>query len=99
MDSLSMTDEELSKELAEAVANQDKIMTHVETKATPSEVALKLKCAECGETAEFPACDDQQMELSDDGTKLTCTADGCDNTIDTPKHHDKPMVPYVVKAS
>ena len=94
-----MAEDELSKELKDAVANQDK-MTHVETKSTGSEVALKLKCQECNETANFPMCEDdaQQMELSDDGSKLTCTVDGCEKEVATPAHHDKPMKPFIVKA-
>lgn len=94
-----MTDDELSKELADAVANQDKL-EHVETKATPSEVALKLKCQTCDEMQDFPACDncEVQMELSDDGQKLTCATEGCGGTKDVPAHHDKLMVPFVVKA-
>ena len=92
-----MADEELSKELKDAVANQDK-MTHVDTKATPSEVALKLKCQDCDEMQDFPMCEDDgiQMELSDDGAKLTCS--NCPKEMETPKHHDKYMKPYIVKA-
>jgi len=92
-----MTDEELNKELAEAVANQNK-MDHVKTKATQSEVVLKLKCQECQEMKEFPVCDDEQMELSQDGTKLTCSIEGCGKSIDVPQHHNKKMVPFVTKA-
>ena len=92
-----MTDEELNKELKEAVENQDKL-AHVETRTTQSEVDLKLKCQECSEIQDFLVCDDQQMELSEDGTTLTCIVEGCGKTLPVPQHHGKNMVPFVVKA-
>lgn len=92
-----MADDQLKKELEDAVANQSK-MDHVDTKKTASEVALKLKCQECDEQQEFPVHDDEQMELSDDGNTLNCEVDGCDKTMPTPKHHDKAMKPFIVKA-
>lgn len=85
---------ELSKELMEAVKDQSK-MPHVETRATKSEVALKLKCQKCNTMQDFPVHHDMMMELSDDGKTMTCNNDECSHTEAVAQHCGIDMKPFI----
>lgn len=87
--------EELSKELMEAVKDTSK-MAHVETRATKSEVALKLKCQSCDYMEDFPVHHDMMMELGDDQKTMKCNNDECSHTQPVAKHHDQDMKPFIV---
>jgi hypothetical protein len=90
-----MTDDksELSKELMEAV--KDPKMAHVETKATKSEIILKLKCQKCAHKEDFPVHHDIMMELLDDGKTMKCTHEECTHTQAVAEHCGAVMVPFI----
>ena len=84
----------VSKELLEKVKKPD--LKKTTTKATPSEVALKLKCQDCTHTEGFPThCEGLQREYEDPGV-LVCSI--CKNKVPAPKHHNKVMKPFIVSA-
>ena len=91
---MSNDKDELSKELMEAVKDTSK-MSHVETKTTKSEVALKLKCPKCGALQDFAVHHDMMMELMDDKKTLKCAHEECDHTEAVPTHCDEVMQPFI----
>jgi len=87
---------ELAKELAEKAKNPN--FKHVETVASKSEVALRLKCASCDHIEDFPVHCDQQMDFVAENNTLVCTKEGCEDVRPVPKHHDAFMKPFITGA-
>lgn len=86
-----MSEEEKPPSDAELVEGAEKL-EHVETKAAASERKVVLSCTKCGETQDFPVCEEcgEPMNLEED--KFSCH----DKNVPVPEHCGEKMAPKII---